>query len=90
LAKPRIRISSRLNHLGTKTLIGGTVEKYSPVQNDIRMQYYAKMLLGKNEKDFESAYGQFLNEMKVRGHDEEYKAYSDTPAGKITIQQMER
>ncbi|WP_391572904.1 extracellular solute-binding protein [Cohnella sp.] len=78
----------------TKTLIGGQVEKYSPVQNDIRMQYYAKMLLAKNENEFESAYEQFLNEMKVRGHDEEtiaefneqYKAYKETPAGKISIE----
>jgi len=77
----------------TKTLIGGLVEKYSPVQNDIRLQYYAKLLLAKSESDFETVYKQFLNEMKVRGHDEEtikefneqYAAYKDTPAGKITI-----
>jgi putative aldouronate transport system substrate-binding protein len=76
-----------------KPIIGGFVEKYSPVQSDIRLQYYAKLLLAKNEKDFENAYNQLLNEMKVRGHDEEtiaefnkeYKAYSATPAGKITV-----
>ncbi|QHT62991.1 hypothetical protein GXP70_25515 [Paenibacillus lycopersici] len=76
-----------------KPIIGGAVEKYNPVQSDIRLQYYAKLLLAKNDKDFEKVYGQFLNEMKVRGHDEEtiaefnkqYKAYSETPAGKIEI-----
>ncbi|WP_372632764.1 hypothetical protein [Cohnella sp.] len=76
-----------------KPIIGGKVEKYTPVQADIRLQYYAKMLVAKNEQDFETAYNQFLNEMKVRGHDEEtneefneqFKAYSDTPAGKIEI-----
>lgn len=76
-----------------KPIIGGMVEKYTPVQNDIRLQYYAKMLLAKNEQDFENVYNQFLNEMKVRGHDEEtiaefnkeYQAYSATPAGKISI-----
>ncbi|WP_219837188.1 extracellular solute-binding protein [Paenibacillus sp. R14(2021)] len=76
-----------------KPTIGGAVEKYGPVQNDIRMKYYAKMLLAKNDADFQTAYDQFLNEMKVRGHDEEtitefnkeYQAYSDTPAGKITV-----
>lgn len=76
-----------------KPVIGGAVEKYTPVQRDIRMQYYAKMLLAKNESEFESAYSQFLNEMKVRGHDEEttaefnreYEAYSETPAGKIEV-----
>ena len=69
------------------------MEKYGPVQSDIRLKYYAKMLLAKNDKDFGTAYDQFLNEMKVRGHDEEtiaefnkeYQAYSDTPAGKITV-----
>ena len=77
-----------------KPVIGGTVEKYTPVQSDIRMQYYAKMLLAKSDKEFESAYEQFLNEMKVRGHDEEtiaefnreYQAYSETPAGKIAVE----
>ncbi|AZN43324.1 type 2 periplasmic-binding domain-containing protein [Paenibacillus albus] len=76
-----------------KPIIGGAVEKYNPVQSDIRLQYYAKLLLAKNDQDFEKVYNQFLNEMKVRGHDEEaiaefnkeYKAYSETPAGKITI-----
>jgi len=76
-----------------KPIIGGAVEKYSPVQNDIRLQYYAKLLLAKNEKDFEDTYKKFLNEMKVRGHDaettaefnQEYKAYSGTPAGKIKV-----
>lgn len=76
-----------------KPVIGGKVEKYSPVQSDIRLQYYAKMLLAKSDKDFENAYNQFLNEMKVRGHDEEtaaefneqYKAYSQTPAGQIKV-----
>ncbi|SFT15916.1 hypothetical protein [Paenibacillus sp. BC26] len=76
-----------------KPIIGGSVEKYNPVQSDIRLQYYAKLILAKTEKDFENVYNQFLNEMKVRGHDEEtiaefnkeYKAYSATPAGKITI-----
>jgi putative aldouronate transport system substrate-binding protein len=77
-----------------KPTIGGAVEKYSPVQSDIRLKYYAKMLLAKNDKDFETIYNQFLNEMKVRGHDEEtiaefkkeYEAYSETPAGKITVE----
>ncbi|GLX66716.1 extracellular solute-binding protein [Paenibacillus glycanilyticus] len=76
-----------------KPTIGGTVEKYGPVQGDIRLKYYAKMLLAKSDKEFETAYSQFLDEMKVRGHDEEtiaefnkaYQAYSDTPAGKITV-----
>ncbi|UVI30452.1 extracellular solute-binding protein [Paenibacillus spongiae] len=76
-----------------KPIIGGAVEKYSPVQNDIRLQYYAKLLLAKSEKNFEDTFNQFLNEMKVRGHDaetiaefnKEYKAYSDTPAGKIEV-----
>lgn len=76
-----------------KPIIGGAVEKYNPVQSDIRLQYYAKLLLAKNDQEFEKVYNQFLNEMKVRGHDEdtiaefnkEYKAYSETPAGKITI-----
>ncbi|ACT01630.1 extracellular solute-binding protein [Paenibacillus sp. JDR-2] len=77
-----------------KPTIGGTVEKYGPVQGDIRLKYYAKMLLAKSDKDFETAYNQFLDEMKVRGHDEEttaefnqaYQAYSETPAGKITVE----
>ncbi|MFD0715639.1 extracellular solute-binding protein [Paenibacillus sp. GCM10027626] len=77
-----------------KPVVGGSVEKYSPVQNDIRLQYYAKLLLAKNDKEFESAYEQFLKEMKVRGHDEEtiaefneqYKAYANTPAGKIAVE----
>jgi ABC-type sugar transport system, periplasmic component len=76
-----------------KPIIGGKVEKYSPVQNDIRLQYYAKMLVAKNDKEFDNAFNQFLNEMKVRGHDQEtiaefneqYQAYSETPAGKITV-----
>lgn len=77
----------------TKARVGGSVEKYSPVQNDIRMQYYAKLLLAKNEAEFDTIFNQFLNEMKVRGHDEEtiaefnaeYQAYIQTPAGQIEI-----
>jgi len=77
-----------------KPTVGGAVEKYGPVQNDIRLKYYAKMLLAKNDSEFDNAYEGFLNEMKVRGHDEEtvaefnekYKTYSATPAGKIEIQ----
>ncbi|MFS0725128.1 extracellular solute-binding protein [Paenibacillus sp. 1P07SE] len=76
-----------------RPIIGGAVEKYSPVQNDIRLQYYARLLLAENEQMFDNAYNQFLNEMKVRGHDEEtiaefneqFQAYSETPAGKITV-----
>jgi putative aldouronate transport system substrate-binding protein len=76
-----------------KPIIGGSVEKYTPVQNDIRLQYYAKMMMAKSDADFETAYNNFLNEMKVRGHDSEtiaefnkqYQEYSNTPAGKITI-----
>lgn len=76
------------------TLAGGAVEKYGPVQNDIRLQYYAKLLLAKSESEFATVYDQFLNEMKVRGHDEEtisefnkqYNAYLQTPAGQINIE----
>ncbi|WP_128655467.1 extracellular solute-binding protein [Paenibacillus sp. 598K] len=76
-----------------RPIIGGAVEKYSPVQNDIRLQYYARLLLADNEQAFNNAYDQFVNEMKVRGHAEEtvaefneqFAAYSDTPAGKITV-----
>lgn len=77
-----------------KPTVGGAVEKYGPVQNDIRLKYYAKMLLAKNTTEFDKAYDEFLNEMKVRGHDEEtiaefnekYKAYGETPAGKIEVE----
>lgn len=77
-----------------RPIIGGAVEKYGPVQNDIRMQYYARLLLAENDQEFDKIYDQFLNEMKVRGHDEEtsaefneqFKSYSDTPAGKIAVE----
>lgn len=78
----------------TKALVGGMVEKYTPVQTDIRLQYYAKLLLAKSEAEFEQVYNQFLNEMKGRGHDEEtiaefneqYAAYMATPAGQVKIE----
>lgn len=77
-----------------KPTVGGAMEKYGPVQNDIRLKYYAKMLLAKSTADFDKAFEEFLNEMKVRGHDEEtiaefnekYKAYSETPAGQIKVE----
>jgi ABC-type glycerol-3-phosphate transport system substrate-binding protein len=76
-----------------KPVIGGKVEKYTPVQNDIRLKYYAKMMMAKTTAEFDTAYKAFINEMKVRGHDAEtlaefnkqYKAYVKTPAGKITV-----
>ena len=76
-----------------KPIIGGSVEKYTSVQNDIRLKYYAKMMMAKTDKDFDTAYNEFLNEMKVRGHDNEtieefnkqYQDYSNTPAGKISV-----
>ncbi len=76
-----------------KPIIGGNVEKYTPVQNDIRLKYYAKMMMAKTDKDFDTAYNEFLNEMKVRGHDsdtseefgKQYQEYGNTPAGKINV-----
>lgn len=72
-------------------IVGGSVEKYTPVQNDIRLKYYAKMMMVKTDNEFNTAYDEFLNEMKVRGHNNEtneefnkqYTEYSNTPAGKI-------
>jgi len=76
-----------------RPVVGGAVEKYTPVQNDIRLQYYAKMMMAATSSDFDAAYNAFKNEMQVRGHDAEtiaefnglYRNYSNTPAGKITI-----
>lgn len=72
-------------------IIGGNIEKYTPIQNDIRLKYFAKMMMAKSDNDFNAAYDHFLDEMKVRGHDNEtieefnkqYKDYANTPAGKI-------
>lgn len=74
-------------------IVGGAVEKYGPIQTDIRLKYYAKMMVAKTDGDFNAAYNEFINEMKVRGHDSEtiaefnkqYSEYSETPAGKISI-----
>jgi putative aldouronate transport system substrate-binding protein len=74
-------------------LVGGKVEKYTPIQRDIRLQYFAKLMMAKTDADFESAFATFLNEMKVRGHDAEtiaefnqqYLDYAKTPGGKIQV-----
>lgn len=73
--------------------VGGAIERYQPVQNDIRLQYYAQMMMASTDSEFEASYNNFRNEMRVRGHDEEtiaefnelYKSYGTTPAGRVTV-----
>ena len=81
-----------------KPVFGGAVERYSATQNDILLQYQARMMMAETEQSFESEYENLLAEMKTRGHDEEtiaefnaqYTAYSNTPAGKIEPLQFRR
>lgn len=81
------------NYQRIKPTIGGSIVKYKPIQTDIRMKYYAKMCMAETAGDFESAYMDFLAEMKTSGHDEEtitefnelYSDYKSTPAGQIDI-----
>ena len=76
-----------------KTKLGGLIEKYEPVQNDIRLQYNARMIIATSDAEFDKAFDEFLSEMNVRGHDQEttaefneqYKEYTNTPAGKVEV-----
>lgn len=82
---------SRANRI--RPVIGGSIEKNTPVQNDIRLNYYARMMMAESDSAFETAYSSFIDEMSVRGFDSEtnaefnelYKAYVATPAGQIEV-----
>lgn len=66
---------SRENHNfdSVPVLKGGVIEKYTPAITDVENEYRAKFLVATNEKEFESTWEKYRQDLESKGKWEEYK-----------------